>query len=332
MKRKIKVFVTGADGMLGASICRELIQQGYDVVAMILPNRKSNVLQGLKIQIVEGDILDKEFLEKVMVDCDMVINAAALTNVWPARSTKVMKVNIEGTKNVMEVAEMYKMNRMVHISSAATFNHGSMEDPGNENHLFDGWKFGLDYVNSKYLAQEMLIKKHSKDGFPVIIINPTFMIGPFDSGPSSGKMIIGLYKDKFPGYSTGGKNFVYSADVAVAAVNALSMGRLGECYIAGNENLNYSEFFRKACEIRNKTFKLIKIPNFIILFVGIVNSMKASIIRKPPSLSYKAARMAAIGQYYSSSKAQIELQMPQTPIEHALEHCINWFESNGYLK
>ena len=211
------MFVTGADGMLGASICRELLHQGFEVVAMILPTSKSNVLQGLKIQIVEGDILDKEFLEKVMIDCDMVINAAALTNVWPARSTKVMKVNIEGTKNVMGVAEMYNMKRMVHISSAATFNHGSIEDPGNENHLFDGWKFGLDYVNSKYIAQEMLIKKHSRDGFPVIIINPTFMIGPFDSGPSSGKMIIGLYKDKFPGYSTGGKNFVYSADVAVAA-------------------------------------------------------------------------------------------------------------------
>jgi dihydroflavonol-4-reductase len=241
-------------------------------------------------------------------------------------------VNIEGTKNVMEVAEMYKMNRMVHISSAVSFNHGTMENPGNETHLFNGWKFGLDYINSKYLAQKMLLKKYKSDGFPVIIINPTFMIGPFDSGPSSGKMIIGLYKNKFPGYSSGGKNFVYSADVAVAAVNALSMGRLGECYIAGNENLQYNEFFKKACEIRNKTFKLIKVPNFIILIVGILNSMKASLIGKPPGLSYKAARMAAIGQYYSSSKAQIELKMPQTPIEHALDNCLNWFELNGYLK
>ena len=190
----------------------------------------------------------------------------------------------------------------------------------------------MDYIDSKYLAQKLLIERHNETGLPVIIVNPTYMIGPFDSGPSSGKMIIGLYKNKFPGYSSGGKNFVYSADVAVAAVNALSMGRLGECYIAGNENLQYNEFFKKACEIRNKTFKLIKVPNFIILIVGILNSMKASLIGKPPGLSYKAARMAAIGQYYSSSKAQIELKMPQTPIEHALDNCLNWFELNGYLK
>lgn len=331
MKRKLKVFVTGADGMLGASICRELIQQGYDVVAMILPNRETNVLQGLKIQIVRGDILDKKFLEKVMVDCDKVIHTAALTNVWPARSNIVLKVNIEGTKNVMEVAEMYKISPMVHISSAVTFNHGTKENPGNETNLFDGWKLGLDYINSKYLAQKMLLEKYARDGFPVIIINPTFMIGPFDSGPSSGKILIGLYKNKLPGYSTGGKNFVYSADVAVAAVNALSMGRLGECYIAGNENLEYSEFLRKACAVRNKTFKLIKIPYFIILFFGIFNSLKASIVKKPPEISYVAARMATVGQYYTSLKAQIELKMPQTPINHAIELSLTWFESNGYL-
>ena len=331
MTRKLKVLLTGADGMLGASICRELIHQNYDVVAMILPHSKSQVLHGLKIEIVRGDVLDREFLLYVMQECDMVINAAALTNVWPARSNTVMKVNIEGTKNIMDVAEMYKIERMVHISSAASFNQGTKENPGNETNSFNGWKFGLDYVNSKYLAQEMLLEKYSKDRFPIIIINPTFMIGPFDSGPSSGKIIIGLYKNKFPGYSTGGKNFVYSADVAVAAVNALSMGRLGECYIAGNENLEYSEFFRKACEVRNKSFKLIKVPNFIILFVGIMNSMKAIITGKPPGLSYKAARMASIGQYYSSAKAQQELKMPQTSITCAVDHCLNWFESNGYL-
>lgn len=331
MNRKLKVFVTGADGMLGASICRELITQEYDVVAMILPNRKSNVLNDLQIQIVKGNILDKDFVANAMKDCDYVIHAAALTTTWPSRSKIIKKVNIDGTRNVMEVAEKYKMKRMVHISTAASFGHGPKKDPGDETNLFEGWQFKLDYVDSKYFAQEMLLERYKESGFPVININPTFMIGPFDSGPTSGKMLIELYNNRIPGFSKGGKNFVYSRDVAKAAVNALYMGRLGECYIAGNENLEYGEFLRKACEIRNKPFRLIKVPTFLILIIGIFITIKAKIQKKSPNLSYKTARISAIGQYYSSAKAVKELKMPQTPINKAIDHCITWFELNGYL-
>ena len=331
MGRKLKVFVTGADGMLGASICRELIEHDYQVVAMILPNRKSNVIKGLNIQIVEGDVLDIDFLKKAMKGSDYVINVAALTHVWPTRSEIVKKVNIEGTRNVMEVAEHLKIKRMVHISSAVSFSHGSKTNPGNENNIFDGWRFKLDYVESKYKAQKMLISKFENDGFPVIIVNPTFMIGPYDSGPSSGKILIELYNNRLPGYSKGGKNFVYSGDVAKAAVNALYMGRLGECYIAGNENLNYGEFLRIACKLRNKNIKLLKIPTILIWTVGIFNSLKARLVKKPPTISFTAARISCMGQYYSSMKAVTELNMPQTPINEAIDKCLNWFELNGYL-
>lgn len=331
MKKPMKVFVTGADGMLGASICRELINQHYNVVAMTLPNSKSTVLNGLNVQIVKGDILDIDFLKQVMKGSSYVINVAASTSIWPSRSEIVKKVNIEGTRNVMEVADKLKIKRMVHISSAVSFNHGTKENPGNENNLYGGWKFKLDYVDSKYQAQKMLLSKFAQDGFPVIIINPTYMIGPFDSGPSSGKLLIELYKNKLPGYSKGGKNFVYSGDVAKAAVNALYLGRLGECYIAGNENLDYGEFLRMACKIRNKTFRLIKVPTFLIWSIGIFNSAVAKIIRKPPTLSFTAARISCLGQYYSSVKAVQELKIPQTPIIEAIENSLKWFELNGYL-
>lgn len=332
MNKSEKVLVTGADGMLGSSICRELIRQSYLVKAMILPNRNLNVLSGLNIELVEGNILDKDFLQKEMADCDFVIHAAALTTVWPRRSEIVMKVNIEGTKNVMEAAEKLKMKRMVHIGAANSFGHGSKEKPGDETTSFVFWKYGLDYINSKYLSQKMLLEKYSQDGFPVIIINPTYMIGPFDSGPSSGKMIILLLKDRLPGYTIGGKNFISSTDVATASVNALKLGKLGECYIAGNENLEYKEFFKKICALRNKKFRLIKVPGFLVLCIGFYNSAVARIIKKAPKLSYTMMRIASVGQYYSSKKARQELNLPQTPIEKGIELCVDWFESIGYLK
>lgn len=332
MNNSETVFVTGADGMLGSSVCRELVRQGYAVRDMILPDRNLSVLSGLKIEIVEGNILDKELLQKVMRTCDFVIHAAASTSVWPSRSKMVMDVNFEGTKNIMEVAEKLNMKRMVHIGTANSFGHGSKEKPGDETMPFVFGKYGLDYIDSKYASQEMLLEKHLSDGFPIIIINPTYMIGPFDSGPSSGKMIIELLQGRIPGYTAGGKNFISSTDVAIAAVNALKLGRLGECYIAGNENLDYKEFFKKVCAVKNKKFRLIKVPGFLVLCLGFYNSVVARVINKAPKLSYTMTRMASVGQYYSSEKARQELKLPQTPIEKGIELCVDWFESNGYLK
>ena len=332
MSKNEKVFVSGADGMLGSSICRELIKQGYLVKGMILPNKKLNVLAGINIEIVEGNILDRDFLQREMDDCDFVIHAAALTTVWPRVSEIVMSVNLEGTKNVMEIAEQLEMKRMVHIGTANSFGHGTKEKPGNENSSYVFGKYGLDYIKSKYLAQEMLLEKHLKDKFPIIIVNPTYMIGPFDSGPSSGKMIIELLMDRIPGYTSGGKNFVCSTDVATATVNALKLGKLGQCYIVGNENLTFKEFFKKVCDLRNKKFKLIKVPGFLVLCIGFFNSVLARLTKKAPQLSYTMTRMGIVSQYYSNKKAVQELKLPQTPIEKGVEQCIDWFESNGYIK
>ena len=327
-----KVFVTGADGMLGSNICRELLHQGYSVKAMILPNRKPMVLEGLCMQIVKGDILDKPFLEREMRECDGVIHAAALTTLWPKRLEAIKSVNLDGTKNVMEVASSYGIMRMVYIGSASSFKFGSKEKPADETSAFDGWKYGMDYIDSKYQAQKLLLSKHAMDRFPVVILNPTYMIGPYDSSPSSGKLLIALFNGKLPCYSSGGKNFVCAIDVAKATVNALKLGRIGECYIVGNENLEYGEFFRKACALWGKRFKLLKVPEFLILCFGLFNSIIARAMGKQPVVSFSMARLAKQGQYYSSKKAQQELEFSPVPIEKGIEQCVSWFETNGYLK
>ena len=114
-------------------------------------------------------------------------------------------------------------------------------------------------------------------------------------------------------------------------VNALKLGRLGECYIVGNENLDYKEFFKKVCSVKKKKFKLIKIPSALVLGLGLFNSVVARLIRKAPKLSYTMVRMGVVNQHYSSKKAQQELKLPQSPIENGIEQCVEWFESNGYL-
>ena len=328
---KEKVFVSGADGMLGSSICRELLRQGYAVKAMCLPDRKVKTLEGLAIEQVHGNVLDKVFLLAACKDCDYVIHVAALTNVWPRRIKKLWDVNVTGTQYMAEVVEKLGIKRMVHVGSASSFNHGSMDHPGTEDSVFDGWKYGMDYLDTKYKAQEWLLQKHAQSKFPVIIINPTFMIGPYDSGPSSGQMLIGLYRGTVPGYSVGGKNFVCSFDVAVAIVNALKMGRTGQCYIAGNQNMRFHDFFKLATELMGKPFKLRAFPPSLVLIAGAANSLLARVNGKPPKLSYTMARMENVSQYFSPEKARNELNMPQTPISEGIQQCLEWFKNNGYL-
>lgn len=332
MKTREKVLVTGADGMLGLSICKELTERGYLVRGVILPGRNSDIHSNHDIEIEEGNILDVNFLMDAMEGCAYVIHTAALMTIWPRRSEQVRITNVEGTKNVMEAAERMRIKRMVHIGSAASFNHGPIDSPGDESKKFEGWKYRMDYIESKYLAQQLLLRKFSESGFPVIIINPTYMIGPYDSGPSSGKMILEYLKGSLLGYSAGGKNFVCSIDVASAAVNALKLGRLGECYIIGSENLNYKEFLRKVSTIRIRKFRLMKVPSFLVLGIGIAGSIVARLTSTPPKLSYTMARFACTDQYYSSKKAEQELNIRPAPIEKGIDSCISWFESNGYIK
>jgi dihydroflavonol-4-reductase len=325
------VFITGANGMLGASVTREAIAQGYQVKAQILPGSSTKVLDGLAIEIVEGNILDTTFLESAMADCQYVINIAALTTVWPRRLESLFAVNLKGVQNIAALAQKYGCQRMVQIGTANSFNHGSKAAPGDENQPYTGDQFKMDYMDSKYEAQCHLLQMHQTQDFPVVILNPTFMIGPFDSGPTSGRMLLELYKNKLPGYAGGGKNFVYSKDVAVATVNALKMGRVGQCYIVGNENLYFGEMFKKAAQVFGQPFKLKQFPGFAINLVGAINSIIARLTGKTPQLSYSMAKMASVKQFYSPAKARTELQLPITPIEEAIADCIGWYQENGYL-
>ncbi|GAB4147037.1 MAG: NAD-dependent epimerase/dehydratase family protein [Bacteroidia bacterium] len=331
---KETVLVTGADGMLGSHICRALLNKGYRVKAMTVPNSRSRwLLDGLPLEIIEGDILQNENkLLEYLSGCDYLINTAALTAVWPRHSEIVRKVNYDGALNIAHAAQKAGIKRMVHIGSASTFEGGNAEKLADKNAPFDGWELDLDYITSKFRAQEALIKMHEESGFPVIIINPTYMIGKYDSGPSSGKMILEYYKGNVPGYTNGGKNFVAAADVAAVAVNALQEGRLGQCYIAGNENLSYKEFFSKISHVSGIKKKLLHVPNFIMHIYGFISSVFARVFRKKPNISYSMALLSLKPQYYSCRKAVDELHMPQTPIDTAIKDCLNWFKENGYLK
>lgn len=326
----MKVLVTGSDGLLGSHLVRELLSDGYTVKALVLPNSSSKTLEGLNVECVYGNICHPEEVKKAVQGCDLVIHAAASTKVWPTRCSDIWHTNLQGTRNIVEAVLESNIKRMVYVSTASTFHPGSKNHPGTENDPFDGYRYKLDYIDSKYAAHEYVLNAIRERGLPALIINPTFMFGEYDSLPSSGKMIVALYKGLLPGYTTGGKNFVYAKDVARACVNALTMGRIGECYIAGNQNLSYQEVFQIMAKVMGVKAPKFKLPQALIMVYGYLGTILGRLCHFIPNISHATARVACDDQYYSPNKAVAELKMPQTPLENAIMNAFNWLKTHHY--
>ena len=328
----MKVLITGPDGVLGNNVIRELLSRNYTVTALVESGKRTPTIDQLPINIVSGNLLDPWSILNAFEGIDIVIHCGALTHVFPPRSKQVNTVNIQGTINVIEACQRTKVKRLIYVGTANSFGAGSMTNPGTESNKFTAGKYGLDYIDSKYTAQQIVLNAVVNDGLDAVIVNPTFMIGPFDSKPSSGRMILEVYKQKILGYPSGGKNYIAVKDVAIGIVNAISKAKRGECYILGNENLNFKQMFSKISKTIGVKSPSIKIPVKLVLIMGWLNSKFAKTLKYRPSLTYELARLSTEEHYYSPEKARRILDLPRTPIEVAIKECFDWFIENGYAK
>lgn len=324
-----RILVTGADGMLGNNIVRELLSRNYQLTCFIEAHHDGASLSSLPVDIFKGDLLNEDDLQRALKGCRYVIHTAGITAMWPARLKASWRVNFEAVKKLVDQSKKADIERFIHIGTATSFGHGPIDKPGTEEDPYTNHVFKLDYQDTKRAAQEFLIKEYIENKFPVIILNPTFMLGKYDSGNGSNKMVLFIKKQKVPGFSPGGKNYVNVKDVAVAAANALMMGRLGECYITGNRNMSYKDAFRFIAETLDVKAPKLKLPRFLSLAFGGLQSSIAFITRKSPSVSYRMARIGCEGCYYSSEKAVRELNMPQSPVEEGILESIDWFKEIG---
>ncbi|MFO7850712.1 MAG: NAD-dependent epimerase/dehydratase family protein, partial [Spirochaetia bacterium] len=310
----MKILVTGADGMLGSHVVRELIRRGIQVKALIQPGRETGTLDGVDIERCSGDLLALDQVKTALSGCDGVIHTAANTQIWPGRDTRIWLVNYNAVRILAEKVLDMGLQYYVHVGTATSFGPGPKEQPGTEENPYTDGKYGLDYQDSKYEAQKLLLKMHRERGLPVKIINPSFMFGAYDSKPGAGQMIVSVYSGKTPGYTSGGKSYIPAKDVAAAAVNALEEGQNGECYITSGKNLNYREAFELIAETLGVRAPGRKIPSLAVDLMGAAGSFFGRMTGKTPLLSYPMARLSHAECYYSNRKAVEELKMPQSDL------------------
>lgn len=321
----MKVLVTGATGLLGNNLVRELLEQGYEVICFLRDSSSMVALESLDVEIVRGSLLDEEAIINALDGCEVLIHAAAKTKQFPVSFKYYQEANVTVTKKLIAAAKSKGINKLIYVSTANVFGPGTKEQPGTEWSDFSHFHLGSGYINSKYLAQEIVMMEVEKNGLPAVVVNPTFMLGGNDYQPSSGQLILHVLRNPIVFYPAGGKNFVDVSDVAKGIINSIDKGKVGESYLLGGENLTYREFFEKVLKIHGKNKGLIELNSQLLKTAGRFGDLVSFI--KPIPLNSVTATLLSNDNYYSSEKAIKELDMPQTPIDKAIKDALDFFQN-----
>jgi dihydroflavonol-4-reductase len=319
----MRVLVTGANGFLSGHIVRELLRRDHTVRAMMRPGAKAHALAGLDIEITYGNITSIADVIEAVRGCDIVIHAAADTSQSHRRAKDYYPVNVEATSNIIEAVSAEKCKRLIFVSSANTMGFGTLRDPGDETTPISPLFLRSGYAKSKLMAQQLVMEAVAEKKIDAVVVNPTFMIGPVDHNPHSGRIFKMVLNRKLVLYPPGGKNFVDVRDAAKGIVNAIHNGKSGECYLISGENLSFREFFRRINTFSAQNSKLIAVPAFVIKLSGIIGS----ILRRlgiTMELNYTNAKLLCIHNYFRNDKAVRDLGLTCSGIDKTIVDYLHW--------
>ena len=279
----------------------------------------------------QGDLRDRPSLERAAQGCQVLFHVAADYSFWVPDVKAMYQTNVDGTRNILEVALRAGMSRAVYTSTVATVGLPGDGRPGTEELQPRPKDLYGHYKQSKYMAERAAFEVQ-RLGLPLVVVNPATPIGVGDLKPTpSGKIIVDYLNHRMPAYVNTGLNFIDVEDVAKGHVLALEKGRVGERYILGNRNLTLKEVFQILEGITDIKAPKVKIPIGLALVVAYVDEFVSSKLRgKPPRVPLTGVKMSRKPMYYSAAKAVAELGLPQSPIESAFEKAVRWYHDQGY--
>lgn len=322
----MRVFVTGGTGFIGANVVRSLLQKGYSVRALVRPDSCLINLQGLEIEIVEGELNDPDLARK-MQGCQVLFHVAARYSLWKSDRENLYRDNVLGTRNILAAARVAKMERTVYTSSVAAIGVGKAGKAVDETHQSQVEQLVGHYKKSKYFAEQEAIKA-ARMGQDVVIVNPTAPIGAWDIKPTpTGDIIWRFLRRQMPAYVNTGLNFIDVRDVAIGHLLALEKGKTGDRYILGHQNLSLKELLEQLAQITGFEAPQHILPLWLPLTVAWVDEQILAPLGKSPSVPFDGVRMSKQLMYYDASKAVRELNLPQSSLQQALKDAVAWFNN-----
>ncbi len=324
----MKLFITGATGLIGMPLAIKLAEMGHEVHALYRCPEKKVGMEHPNLYFHKGDILDVQSIERAMDGCQGVFHLAAYAKLWAKDPATYFKINVEGTQNVLTAAKKLNVRRFILTSSVAVFGPSSEEKITEETKR--SLPFFNEYERTKVMA-EKIVMDASDESFEVIIVNPTRVYGPGLLSESNGvTRLTKLYMDRklriIPGNGKSIGNYAYIDDVVNGHILAFDNGKPGETYLLGGENVTFDEFFETLGKATARHIQMVHLPLFILSIIAFIFELGANLLGRPPFITRKWVKRYLYNWEVSSQKAIDELGYQITPLFQGLKRTTLWLE------
>ena len=324
-------LVTGAPGFLGSQITRQLVEAGVRVRALAMPGEPLDEIDGLDVEVVRGDVLDRSAMERAVADVDTVFHAAAIYESWAPDPGPMYRVNLGGTFHVLEAARRAGVQKVVYTASIVAVGRPLEGQVADERGPYRDWDLDFAYGRSKHLS--MLVAQDFADwGLDVRIVCPGVVVGPGDRRPTpSGRLILGIAQGKTPGYADGGASYVDVRDAAAGHLAAARFGEPGERYRVTDHNLSNQQLIDTVGRVAGRRRRARRIPT--ALARSYITMLEKIAVRRGqrPDITRMFFDYGLREAFYDNAKARQELKLDFRPFEETVRDALEDFRRRGWL-
>jgi dihydroflavonol-4-reductase len=314
-----RTLVTGASGFIGSHVTRLLVERGDEVSALVREGSSLESLGGLEVDLRRGDARDRRAVRRAMRGIERVFHVAGTTNLTLPRG-ETYAINLEATRIVLEEALRAGVERATYTSSVAAIGPAPPGSTADEANVWDAGRYAIAYVDSKHEAEVEALRLVAR-GLPLVIVNPTHVLGAGDPGRSSTTLVRRFMRRQIPAYVEGTVNIVGVEDVARGHLLADEKGTVGERYILGNRNYTMDRLFADLGRLSGVEPPAVKLP------LGVALALAYGVERIPGlgMPSPVEVRATSLNWAFSSARARRELGFKTSPHEDSLEQTIAWY-------
>jgi dihydroflavonol-4-reductase len=323
--------VTGVSGLLGGNLAAELIAAGHRVIATRRTGTRVDHLADLAIEWRDADLASPDALARAFAGADVAFHCAAAVTIKRAVTPEMTAANVTGTQHVIDACIAANVKRLVHTSSVVAVGLSTNGKPCDETATWNFDREGLSdaYAITKHQSEEVV--HAARDRIDAVIVNPTFMLGPRDSRPSSGKLIVDVVRRRMPGWTPGYNNFVDVRAGARGMIAAWQRGRRGERYILAGHDMTYRDAFETIARVAGVRPPRLPAPRAIAWLIGKYGDFVES-RGGEPIVNSTQIRYAFTDKFrFASDKATRELGYTYGPLEPAIRDALDWFRARGML-
>ena len=327
-----RILVTGGAGFIGASVVR-ILRERYPqagVRVLHLPRENLKNLDGISgVELIAGDVTRQADVDRAVAGCDVVFHLAAIYAVWLPDMSLINRVNVDGTRTLLDACVRHGVKRVVHTSSAVCFCGHGLDEVCDENSAFA--MRGHAYAESK-IASHRVAEEFARKGLDLVIVCPVGPFGPGDVTPTpTGRIIVEIFNTPIPTALRTKMNLIDVRDAAMGHVLALEKGRRGESYLLGGDNYTHVDVVNRVLALTGIKRKVWEVNPALLMPMAVAMKFVAGFTKKAPFMTPSDMAQAGKGLVCDAGKARRELGLVTRPLDETLRDALAWFVAHGHI-